>query len=212
MRPIREEELASGPKLAGLRDAPIVGTVCGLPVHVVSSSMSQPRRRAIARIAYVAQRAVPTFKTSYDGTVTEDDQRLYIVRRHERAIAFVRPEVSHLGPVYDKLCDYVHHNGPSHFTASSGFFVGRAGMHHESGGAIVTNKPGTVTRYEYPNPQKLAKALHDTSSTVALAAKICKVTLDQIPRTPFAADTIKKMTGTDSGVVFLGWSEKSRPH
>ena len=31
---------------------------------------------------------MPSFKTGYDGTVTEADQRLYVLRRHDRAIAF----------------------------------------------------------------------------------------------------------------------------
>lgn len=121
-----------------------------------------------------------------------------------------RPEVAHLGGIYDTLCDYVHHNGPSHFTASSGFFIGTIGMHHQSGGAIVMKRPGPISRFEYPNPAKLKMALEHTAANIALASKTCAEMLKKLPRTPYSAAFILKMTGTESGLGHLGQSERTR--
>lgn len=87
MRPISDTESARGPLLRQLRSTPEIGEVQGLAVHLVDGSVPFAKRRSIARVAYVAQRSMPEFKTGYDGTVTDDDERLYVLCRNDRAIA-----------------------------------------------------------------------------------------------------------------------------
>ena len=87
MRPITIAEQARGPKLPSLLQTSTVGSVREFSVHLVDGSVPLKRRSAIARVAYVAQRSTPKFKTGYDGTVDSDDQRLYVLRQDTRAIA-----------------------------------------------------------------------------------------------------------------------------
>lgn len=87
--PITDQELAQGPLLPDLAYMPIVGMIDGATVRIVDASIPASIRYAIARVAYVAQRSIPSFKTGYDGTVTEDDQRLYILTSGTRATGLV---------------------------------------------------------------------------------------------------------------------------
>ena len=123
------------------------------------------------------------------------------------------PEIAHFVPLYDKLCDYVHHNSRSHFTTSSGSFVGRVASHYASGGAIVSNKPGPISRYLYPTPSKAKEAFDDTIDAVLLGAKTVNSNLDRLHRSPYSEQQIKQMTGNELGAVYLGnGSPQSRPH
>jgi hypothetical protein len=82
-------EYARGPLLRILPCIPKIGMVEGYHVHLVDSSVPEAKRHQLAHVAMVAQRSMPSYPAGYDGTVTEDDQRLYILADHSRAIAFV---------------------------------------------------------------------------------------------------------------------------
>lgn len=88
MRPISATERTRGPKLPSLKKTPKVGAIQEFSVHLVDWSVPLPRRLTLARVAFVAQSSTPQFKTGYDGTVDNDDQRLYVLRQDTRAIAF----------------------------------------------------------------------------------------------------------------------------
>jgi len=118
------------------------------------------------------------------------------------------PAVAHLAPLYDTLCDFVHHNGPSHYTTSVGFYIGKAASHFGSGGAILTNSAGPIARYQYPAPNKAAKAIEDTAEAILTAARTCRKLLNELPRSPFPPSQIKEMTGTELGMVYLGKVQK----
>ncbi|HEX2541077.1 MAG TPA: hypothetical protein VHM00_08335 [Caldimonas sp.] len=120
------------------------------------------------------------------------------------ASLLANPSTAELAPFYDKLCDFVHHNGPSHYTASSGYFVGSAAVHHSSGGAVLTKTPGPISRYEYPAANKAQTALDDTVQGVSLAARECLKLTSETPRSPFPTSQIKEMTGNELGMVFVG--------
>jgi len=89
VRPINTAEQTRGPKLPSLKKTATVGAIQEFPVHLVDRSVPFPQRLTLARVAYVAQRSTPQFKIGYDGTVDNDDQRLYVLRADTRAIAFV---------------------------------------------------------------------------------------------------------------------------
>lgn len=122
------------------------------------------------------------------------------------------PDLAQLAPLYEQFCDYVHHNGPSHYTTSSGFFVDSVASHHASGGAILTKKAGPISRYEYPTTAKAQKAIDDTVNSVVLAAGACNRMLTDMHRSPYTMQQIKQMTGNELGMVYLGKaSPQSKP-
>lgn len=84
-----EEDCRLGPIISELRGAKSIGTLNGLSVRLVDSSVPQPDRYKIAHVAMVAQRSMSDYPTGYDGTITEDDQQLYVLAEGERAVAFV---------------------------------------------------------------------------------------------------------------------------
>jgi hypothetical protein len=89
MPPLLDEEFAHGPVIPELARTNIVGNIDNASVRLVNGSVPVLDRRAIARVAYAAQRSMPAYKTGYDGTVTEDDQRLYVLAMGNRAIGLV---------------------------------------------------------------------------------------------------------------------------
>ncbi len=84
-----EDECACGPLIPDLLVAPTVAQLAEFSVRLVDRSVPQSSRYKIADVAMVAQRSMPRYPAGYDGTVTEDDQRLYVLAAEERAIAFV---------------------------------------------------------------------------------------------------------------------------
>ena len=89
MRALTDEEVALGPLLPELIHTSVLDEVGNATIRLVDGSVPLPIRRAIARVAYVAQRSMPAYMAGYDGTVTEDDQRLYVLSRETRAIGIV---------------------------------------------------------------------------------------------------------------------------
>jgi len=64
-----------------------IGSVHGYPIVVADMRTPLATRRALARIALVAQRSMPDFPIGYDGSLTDDDDRLFVVLANDRMIA-----------------------------------------------------------------------------------------------------------------------------
>ena len=88
MRRPSPKECAVGPVIAKVRKAPVVGNFGNLTVHLVDASVPLQVRQAISHVAMVAQRSMSEYPAGYDGTVTEDDQRLYVLVDGDRVVAF----------------------------------------------------------------------------------------------------------------------------
>jgi hypothetical protein len=82
-------DYASGPDIPDLAHARELGPLRDFQLLLVDCSVPQAARSRIARVAMVAQRSMPRYPAGYDGTITEDDQRLYILANGSRAVAFV---------------------------------------------------------------------------------------------------------------------------
>jgi hypothetical protein len=103
---------------------------------------------------------------------------------------------------YDSFCDFVHHNVSSHMQSSPGFRMGDS-AHSAGGGAIVLMTQAPITRYEYPVPVKVQKAIKDTLGPVVEAVAVCVDSLNLFPHTPFSEELLIKFTGTPLGVTQL---------
>lgn len=83
------EEYALGPVIPKVCAVPSITKVGNLAVHVVDASVPLDVRQDIARVAMVAARSMPEYPTGYDGTITEDDPRLYVLATGDRTVGFV---------------------------------------------------------------------------------------------------------------------------
>ncbi|HJW87149.1 MAG TPA: GNAT family N-acetyltransferase [Candidatus Brocadiaceae bacterium] len=68
---------------------PGITKVGNLAVHVVDASVPLDVRQDIAHVAMVAARSMPEYPSGYDGTITEDDPRLYVLATGDRTVGFV---------------------------------------------------------------------------------------------------------------------------
>ena len=89
MHPLTEDDVAYGPVIPELGQTIALEHIGGGTVQLVDASVPLSVRCAAARVAYAAQRSTPSYKTGYDGTVTEDDQRLYVLSMNGRAVGLV---------------------------------------------------------------------------------------------------------------------------
>ena len=80
-------EYLSGPALLEINQVNEVASVGQLSVHLLDGSYPLPLRRRLAYVAMVAHRCMSSYPTGYDGTVTEDDQRLYLVADRDNVVA-----------------------------------------------------------------------------------------------------------------------------
>lgn len=80
------DEYLRGPRVVELSALQPTEVVLGYPLRVVDDSIPLVVRRALAVTARVAQRSMPDYPTGYDGTITEDQQILFILADAERAI------------------------------------------------------------------------------------------------------------------------------
>lgn len=71
-------EYLSGPELPAVRQLSPCVTNGPLSIYVVDGTCPVTIRCALAHVAMVAHRSMPDYPAGYDGTVTEDDQRLYL--------------------------------------------------------------------------------------------------------------------------------------
>lgn len=83
------DEYLNGPELFQLRALEAIDMVSGYQLFLVDANADQDIRSQLKHIAFVAQREMSDFPAGYDGTITEADQRLYIVADGDRGIAMV---------------------------------------------------------------------------------------------------------------------------
>jgi hypothetical protein len=72
-----------------IRHTPRLAEVGGFPLHVVDARTPFEVRHRLAHVAIVAHRTMTDYPAGYDGTLTEDDQRLYLLADGTRAVAMV---------------------------------------------------------------------------------------------------------------------------
>lgn len=72
-----------------IRRVPRVAEVAGFPLHVVDARTPFVTRHCLAHVAMVAHRTMTDYPAGYDGTINEDDQRLYLLADRTRAVAMV---------------------------------------------------------------------------------------------------------------------------
>ncbi len=83
------KEYALGPVIPKVCTVPGITKVGNLAVHVVDASVPLDVRQDIAHVAMVAARSMPEYPSGYDGTITEDDPRLYVLATGDRTVGFV---------------------------------------------------------------------------------------------------------------------------
>lgn len=82
-------EYLSGPEIPAVRLLSPCATDGPLPIYMVDRACPEAIRRDLAYVAMVAYRHMPSFPPGYDGTVTEDDQRLYLAADGAHIVAMV---------------------------------------------------------------------------------------------------------------------------
>jgi hypothetical protein len=61
----------------------------GISTHAIDANVPLATRRQIAYVATVAQRSISGDWPGYDGTIDEDDQRLFVAASADRVVAMV---------------------------------------------------------------------------------------------------------------------------
>lgn len=82
-------EYVNGPEIPVVKDLSSIATIDSLSVSIVDRRYPVETRRELAYVASIAKRSMPDYPSGYDGTVDEDDQRLYLVADGERIVAMV---------------------------------------------------------------------------------------------------------------------------
>jgi hypothetical protein len=103
---------------------------------------------------------------------------------------------------YAALCDSVHHNLGSGINANSGSAVVDAAR-SSGGGMLLTNGPTPITQYEYPVVGKTERAVDELAGGFLRDAQSCTRWLNLTPATPFSAEHLRAVTGSQLGVVTL---------
>lgn len=86
---MQHDEYLNGPELFELRALEPIDMVSGYPLFLIDANVIPLFRRQLKHIAFVAQREMSDFPAGYDGSITEADERLYIVADGDRGIAMV---------------------------------------------------------------------------------------------------------------------------
>lgn len=81
------DEYVNGATLQALPSMQPAGHVAGFPVVVADGTTPKAIRKELATAALVAQRTMPDYPAGYDGTVTDGDERLFLVASKNRAVA-----------------------------------------------------------------------------------------------------------------------------
>lgn len=82
-------EYLSGPEISAVHQLTPSETIGPLSIYVIDKTCLAEIRRSLAYVAKVAQRSMPSYPAGYDGTVTEDDQRLYLAANGAYIVAMV---------------------------------------------------------------------------------------------------------------------------
>lgn len=75
--------------LPQLTNTPKIGSVDSFAVHLVDGNAAFDDRKQISKIARVAWYSMPEYPVGYDGTVTGDAPRLYVLAENSRAVGFL---------------------------------------------------------------------------------------------------------------------------
>jgi len=100
---------------------------------------------------------------------------------------------------YDELCDFVHHNAPSHAAGSVGI-IEAAGVVNSAGGAILTSKAGPIAIYDFPVLTKEADALNATVPLFLSFAEAVAVLQNSFPEGPYPVAFLVRETGNRFGM------------
>ena len=76
-----------GPEIFAVLELSPAATDGALPIYMVDRSCSKKNRDELAHVAMVAHRSMPEYPAGYDGTVTDDDQRLFLVAEGARIVS-----------------------------------------------------------------------------------------------------------------------------
>lgn len=77
------------PEIRSIRHTPRIGEVQGYPLHVVDERLPIAFRHTLTHSAMAAHRTMPRYSANYDGTITEDNQCLYLLASDLNIVATV---------------------------------------------------------------------------------------------------------------------------
>src|SRR5712691_1099145 len=80
-------EYLSGPEIPAVRRLSPCATDGPLSFYAVDGACPKAIRDALVEVMRVAYRSMPGYPIGYDGTVTEDDERLYLAAEGVRIVA-----------------------------------------------------------------------------------------------------------------------------
>lgn len=121
----------------------------------------------------------------------------------------MQPEFQDCRAVYGRLCDYVHHNGPSQFVGSPGhFFANR--LTTLDGREVIFAEPTPANRFSFPAPERCEIALADTvdvASRCAMYSCDTLLTPGSFPPSPYGEEEILAVTRTSHGTTYIEFSK-----
>ena len=82
----RHAAYSQGPLIPALRSLRSVASIDARGVCKVDRTTPEEIRRAVAEVAYVARRETPEYKVGFDGTLSDEDPRLYVVGHQLHAV------------------------------------------------------------------------------------------------------------------------------
>ena len=82
-------EYLSGPEIPSVHQLYHSTTIGDLSIYIIDGTCPMETRRELSHVAMVAQRSMPNYPAGYDGTITEDDQRLFIAADGTHIVAMV---------------------------------------------------------------------------------------------------------------------------
>lgn len=83
------DEYLNGPILSGIENQQSISVVRTLDVIRLDRTVPLEVRKRLARVSYVAHRSMPDYKIGYDGSDSEENPRLFIVRDGFRGVAMI---------------------------------------------------------------------------------------------------------------------------
>ena len=83
------DEYLNGPSIPVVETLKSSGSVAGLRLLAVDSTIPYETRVQLAKAAYVAHRTTPRFPAGYDGSITAADERLFMLTKNDRVISMV---------------------------------------------------------------------------------------------------------------------------
>ncbi len=85
-------EYLSDPEISSVRQLDQITTIGDFSIYVIDNTCPMEIRRELSHVAFVAHQTMPDYPAGYDGTITEDDPRLFIAVDGMNVIAMVLTE------------------------------------------------------------------------------------------------------------------------